>query len=63
MGQCSIHDLFPAGDDNVNPSMWIGNISSLQKGFVRPRTGGQPNILTIDATNGVSCLSDMFETS
>ena len=53
--------LFCADADNINPSMWIGNITSLQNGLITPRTGGQANIITIDTTNVVRLLLCMYE--
>ncbi|KAI0241220.1 hypothetical protein LSAT2_032838 [Lamellibrachia satsuma] len=37
---------------DIHPSTWVGNVTSLENGYVSPNRDGVPNILTLDATNG-----------
>ena len=41
---------------DIHPSTWVGNVTSLENGYVSPYTDGVPNILTLDAANGVCYL-------
>ena len=41
---------------DIHPSTWVGNVTSLENGYVSPYTNGVPNILTLDAANGVGYL-------
>ncbi|KAK2165039.1 hypothetical protein NP493_1368g00012 [Ridgeia piscesae] len=41
------------GAGNIHPKTWIGNATILPNNLVKPHVDGQPNIVTLDATNGV----------
>ena len=38
---------------DIHLSTWVGNVTSLENGYVSPDRHGVPNILTLDAVNGV----------
>ncbi|KAI0215917.1 hypothetical protein LSAT2_032052 [Lamellibrachia satsuma] len=43
--------LYPDAAD-IHPSTWVGNVTSLENGYLSPDRDGVPNILTLDAANG-----------